>query len=332
MPGRLDNIERNLVLEPEWVRESIVVTATGTPTPQAADQRRHQRAGPAGSGSARRPGERAAADAGHVCGAGGPAGRADLAVYSRRRFRRQQDSAGRRRAPAIWAGRFDFGPLSTTAVESAEVYRGPDSNLYGADAASGVVSLTTRTAPPAFPRCSSMATRATSTLRAKSWRWPARTTSWITWAHSVGCRPATICPTTSITWPPRRPTWLAAQREHADSRHAALWRGCNRRSQRLGLLSRRRQRHAEGSGPVLSAPRSTTRPRADFHNSVRYGMTRKREQYHLWAAVRAAAYFDVYGDQPSATWSPSPAPTATRSPGRRMLDYSGTYPQRLSAC
>ena len=33
--GALDNIERNVVLEPEWVRESIVVTATGTPTPQA---------------------------------------------------------------------------------------------------------------------------------------------------------------------------------------------------------------------------------------------------------------------------------------------------------
>ena len=32
--GRLDSVERNLVLEPEWVRESIVVTATGTPTPQ----------------------------------------------------------------------------------------------------------------------------------------------------------------------------------------------------------------------------------------------------------------------------------------------------------
>ena len=32
--GRLDTIERNVVLEPEWVRESIVVTATGTPTPQ----------------------------------------------------------------------------------------------------------------------------------------------------------------------------------------------------------------------------------------------------------------------------------------------------------
>ena len=48
--GRLDSIERNVVLEPEWVRESIVVTATGTPTPQAANQRGHQRAGAAGPG------------------------------------------------------------------------------------------------------------------------------------------------------------------------------------------------------------------------------------------------------------------------------------------
>ena len=32
--GQLDSIERNLVLEPAWVRESIVVTATGVPTPQ----------------------------------------------------------------------------------------------------------------------------------------------------------------------------------------------------------------------------------------------------------------------------------------------------------
>ena len=32
--GRGDNVERNLVLEPEWVHQSIVVTATGTPVPQ----------------------------------------------------------------------------------------------------------------------------------------------------------------------------------------------------------------------------------------------------------------------------------------------------------
>jgi iron complex outermembrane receptor protein/vitamin B12 transporter len=35
-------------------------------------------------------------------------------------------------------GRFDFGPLSTTAVERAEINRGPGSSLYGADASSGV--------------------------------------------------------------------------------------------------------------------------------------------------------------------------------------------------
>jgi len=34
MQGQFDSIERNLVLEPAWVRESIVVTATGVPTPQ----------------------------------------------------------------------------------------------------------------------------------------------------------------------------------------------------------------------------------------------------------------------------------------------------------
>ena len=38
-------------------------------------------------------------------------------------------------------GRFDFGTLPTTEVESAEVFRGTDSSLYGADAESGVVSL-----------------------------------------------------------------------------------------------------------------------------------------------------------------------------------------------
>ncbi|MGC2163253.1 MAG: carboxypeptidase regulatory-like domain-containing protein, partial [Silvibacterium sp.] len=32
--GRFDNLEHNLVLEPAWVHESIVVAATGTPTPQ----------------------------------------------------------------------------------------------------------------------------------------------------------------------------------------------------------------------------------------------------------------------------------------------------------
>ena len=46
---------------------------------------------------------------------------------------------------------FNFGSLSTTAIESAEVYRGPDSNLFGAGAESGVVSLTTPHGTTSFP-------------------------------------------------------------------------------------------------------------------------------------------------------------------------------------
>ena len=33
--GEFDSVEQNIVLEPEWVRQSIVVTATGLPQPQA---------------------------------------------------------------------------------------------------------------------------------------------------------------------------------------------------------------------------------------------------------------------------------------------------------
>src|SRR6185437_10506873 len=46
---------------------------------------------------------------------------------------------------------FDFGPFSTTGVESAELYRGPDSNLYGAGAMTSVVSIDTPRGTTSFP-------------------------------------------------------------------------------------------------------------------------------------------------------------------------------------
>jgi vitamin B12 transporter len=39
-------------------------------------------------------------------------------------------------------GTFDFGTVATTAVDSVEMYRGPASVLYGSDAGAGVVSIT----------------------------------------------------------------------------------------------------------------------------------------------------------------------------------------------
>jgi iron complex outermembrane receptor protein/vitamin B12 transporter len=40
-------------------------------------------------------------------------------------------------------GRFDFGTVSSTGMAGLEIYRGPDSVIYGSDAAASVVSLTT---------------------------------------------------------------------------------------------------------------------------------------------------------------------------------------------
>ena len=84
--GQLDNIERNIVLEPEWVHESIVVTATGTPTPQPQTGAATSVIGPDGTGASAGPGELAPADARNVCGAVGPAGRAEFFICARRRF------------------------------------------------------------------------------------------------------------------------------------------------------------------------------------------------------------------------------------------------------
>ena len=76
--GQLDNIERNIVLEPEWVHESIVVTATGTPTKISAVARGAQtrRSGVGRSASVARRREK-----GRVGGAGRRA-EVEVWVYS----------------------------------------------------------------------------------------------------------------------------------------------------------------------------------------------------------------------------------------------------------
>jgi len=133
--GALDYIERNVVLEPEWVRESMVVTATGTPTPQAQTGAATSVIGPLDlslrddlvSELRMMPGT-------FVVQTGQMGSQSSL-------FVRGGDSDSNKVildgvSAGDLGGRFDFGPLSTTAVESAEVYRGPNSSLYGADAAS----------------------------------------------------------------------------------------------------------------------------------------------------------------------------------------------------
>ena len=137
--GQFDSIERNIVLEPAWVRESIVVTATGTPTPQPQTSAATTVLGPLDlalrddlSASLRlMPGTL-------VVQIGQIGAQTSL-------FVRGGDSDDNKVLldgvdAGDLGGQFDFGPLSTTAIESAEVYRGPDSNLFGAGAESAASS------------------------------------------------------------------------------------------------------------------------------------------------------------------------------------------------
>ncbi|HEU5458673.1 MAG TPA: TonB-dependent receptor plug domain-containing protein, partial [Terracidiphilus sp.] len=148
--GRLDNIERSLVLEPEWARESIVVTATGVPTPQPQTSAATTVIGPEElSGSTDIVSLLRTMPGTTVVQAGQRGAQTSL-------FVRGGGSDGNKILvdgvdASDLGGRFDFGPLSTSGVESAEIYRGPNSNLYGANASSSVVSLTTPRGTTSFP-------------------------------------------------------------------------------------------------------------------------------------------------------------------------------------
>ena len=148
--GALDNIERNVVLEPEWVRESIVVTATGTPTPQAQTSAATSVLGPADLALRDDLVSELRLMPGTFVAQSGQMG-AETSLF----VRGGDSDSNKILVDGVSAGdlggRFDFGPFSTTAVESVEVYRGPNSSLYGADAASGVVSLTTPRGTTSFP-------------------------------------------------------------------------------------------------------------------------------------------------------------------------------------
>jgi iron complex outermembrane receptor protein/vitamin B12 transporter len=146
----LDAVEQNIVLEPEWVRQSIVVTATGTPTPQAQVSasvttipameflNRADMVDPlrqvAGINVVQ-TGQRVGATSIFIRGGNSDSNKIVLDGIS-------IEDIG---------GVFDLSGLSTTGIASVEAYRGPNSVLYGSDAAAGVISFTTPRGSTSFP-------------------------------------------------------------------------------------------------------------------------------------------------------------------------------------
>ena len=145
-----DSIERNLVLEPEWVHESIVVAATGIPTPQ-----------PQISESTTVLDETALAPNLDLANAlrqtpgAAVVQTGQLGSVASVFVRGGNSTANKVLIDGIdtgdLGGYFDFGAMSSAGLESAEIYRGADSSLYGADAGSSVISLRTPHGTTSFP-------------------------------------------------------------------------------------------------------------------------------------------------------------------------------------
>ena len=146
----LASVERNVTLEPDTVHESIVVSATGTPLPEAqvsasvtelnwTDFANLQnvtdalRTVPGFSLST--SGERGAVTSLFIRGGNSDNNKVVLDGIP-------VNDVG---------GIFDFSKLSTTGISNAEGYRGPDSVVYGTDAAAGVVTWATPRGTTPFP-------------------------------------------------------------------------------------------------------------------------------------------------------------------------------------
>lgn len=148
--GELDSVEQDVVLEPEWVRQSIVVTPTGTPTPQAQVSASVTTI-PAVDFTNRIDLVDALRQVAglDVVQSGQNVGVTSIFI------RGGNSDANKVLLDGVpiedIGGIFDFGGISTTGIGSVEAYRGPNSVLYGADATAGVIAFTTPRGSTPFP-------------------------------------------------------------------------------------------------------------------------------------------------------------------------------------
>ena len=319
--GQLDSIERNLVLEPAWVRESIVVTATGTPTPQPQTSAATTVLGPLDlalrddltSVLRLMPGAEVVQDG-------------QLGAQTSLFVRGGDSDDNKILLDGVDVGdlgnRFDIGPLSTTAVESAEVYRGPDSSLYGAGAGSGVVSLTTPHGTTSFPSLLFQgdagnlftsreelevagAHKKLDYLGAFSWLQTANDLPMdefhvATSAANLGWA---LNSTTQIRGTAHYGVSATGVPSAWDFYHVAD--NATQKDQDLFVSA--------------AIDNQTT---AAMHNMVRYGLTRKREQYNLWTMSGICcdlSGYDTIGQLVTITGANGFSAT-----GQAVLDY-GTY-------
>ena len=325
--GRFDSIERTVVLEPEWVRESIVVTATGTPTPQEQTSSATTVLAPLDIGLRDDFVDALRLMPGTAVVQAGQRG-AQTSLFIRGGDSDDNDIVIDGVKAGDIGGRFDFGPLSTTAVESAEVYRGPNSNLYGADAESGVVSFATPHGTTSFPSLLFQGDAGSFVTSHEELE--------LAGAHNQTDYLAAF-------------SWLQTDNNLPNDEYHVATTAANLGYQLGGSTQLRATLHYGVSGAGVpnawefyrvadqatqkdqdiylsgSIENQTTQA---FHNSLRYGVTRKREQYNLWRPSGQLIEYDPF-DHFSAYYG---NPVTIRGAngytvaGRAQLDFPQTYP------
>ena len=321
----LDTIERNLVLEPEWVRESIVVTPTGTPTPRPQTSSATSVIGPldldlrttATSDLRLMPGTA-------VVQAGQSGAQTSLFI------RGGNSDDNKVLIDGVTAGdlggRFDFGTLPAMAIESAEVFRGTDSSLYGADAESGVVSFTSPRGTTSFPSFFLRADGGNFNMQHEE--------ASIAGAHNKLDYLGAF-------------SWLQTSNALPNDQHHLAASALNLGWQLNGATQIRGTAHYNVAATgvpnawdfyhvtdqatqkdqdiyVSGSIDNQTTP--DFHNVVRYGLARKREQYSLWQMSGSGSY-DAYGNSLGYVVTIHGANDSSAT-GRAVLDYAQDYPFR----
>ncbi len=148
--GTADSHEENVVLESAHARQEIVVSATGMPTPEAEIS-----AAVTAQRSTNFPNRTDLIDplrqapGAFVVRQGEYGALASLFLRGGNPDSNHVDMDGVSAGDV--GGAFDFSHVSSAGIEGFEVYRGPNSVLYGSDAAGGSVNLRTQRGSTAFP-------------------------------------------------------------------------------------------------------------------------------------------------------------------------------------
>jgi iron complex outermembrane receptor protein/vitamin B12 transporter len=322
----LDNVERNIVLQPEWVRQSIVVTPTGTPTPQPQTSPATDVIGPEDLDLRTTLAANLRLMPGTAVVTTGQRG-AQTSLF----IRGGNSDDNKVLIDGIDAGdlgnRFDFGELPTTAIESAEVYRGANSSLYGADASTGIINITTPRGTTSFPSVM---------LRADGGNFDThREQASISGAYNkldyLGAydwfQTANDLPNDEYHIASSAANLGWQHSANTQIRGTAHWNVAS-----TGVPNAWDFYHVADSATqkdqdlyVSASIENQTTP--NWHNAARYGATRKREQYSQWQPQGTLLTYDMFGDQAYfgnlVTVKGANGASAT---GQAILDYPGQYP------